>query len=60
MSSNCPNNCQGYKEIFQILIDKGVNVNAVDKGGHTALDVAFEANENEGKFENNYDNLNNC
>lgn len=59
MSSNCLNNCQGYKEVFQILIDKGVNVNAMDNDGHTALDAAFEANESEGKFENKCDFLKN-
>lgn len=38
----CPNKCQGYKEIVQQLIDKGANVNAVDRHGRTVLDEALE------------------
>lgn len=50
--SNYPNNYQEYKEVLQILIDRGAIVNAVDKDSHTALDAAFEVNESEGKFQN--------
>lgn len=32
------------------IIGKGANVNDVDKFGRTALDVAFESKENEGKL----------
>lgn len=51
--SYCPNFCQGYKEILRLLIDKGANVNAIDRDNRTALDAAFEANESEGKIKNN-------
>lgn len=50
MSYHCPKSCQGYKEILRLLIDRGVQINALDKDGHTALDAAFEANESEGKY----------
>lgn len=46
--SQCPTLCQEYKKILQLLIDKGANVNDVDKKGHTALDVVLETNESEG------------
>lgn len=52
VSYHCPKSCQGYKEILQLLIDKGANMNALDEDGHTALDAVFEANESEGKFLN--------
>jgi len=31
---------QGHKEIVELLIAKGVNVNAIDNGGNTPLDKA--------------------
>lgn len=43
---NCPSE---YKEILQLLIDKGANVNAVDQDVHSALDVVLEARESTGK-----------
>lgn len=46
--SQCQSNCQGSEKILQLLIDKGANVNSVDKDGHTALDAALEANKHEG------------
>lgn len=44
---------QGSEEILQQLIDRGANVNAIDKDGHTALDAAIEANKSEGKMNMN-------
>lgn len=54
MNSHCSKLCLGYKEILQLLIDKGANINAVNRDNHTALDAAFEAIKSEGKIENNY------
>lgn len=34
--------------MLELLIDKGANLNAVDRDGHTALDAANEANKREG------------
>lgn len=42
----------GHKEILQLLIESGANLNAVDRNGRTALDAALGAYESEGKFEN--------
>lgn len=41
----------GNEGIARILIDKGANINVIDKDGHTALDVANEINQSEGKFQ---------
>lgn len=40
----------GYKEVLKLLIDKGANINALNKANLTALDAAFQAIE--GKLEN--------
>lgn len=50
VKSGCSNHCQEYRDVLQILIEKGATVNAVDKDSHTALDAVFEANESAGKF----------
>lgn len=51
MPSEC--DCEGSDEILQILIDKGANVNAMDKFAHTALDAALRVNKTEGEFKTN-------
>ena len=35
---------EGYKEIAELLITKGADVNAKDKKGKTPLDLAIEEN----------------
>lgn len=50
MSSHCPELYLGYKELLQLLIDKGANINIVDRNGRTALDAAYGAYYSEGKF----------
>lgn len=49
---DCPNGCHGYLRIIQLLIDKGANLNAVDRNGYSVLDVMHETGDKyEGTFE---------
>lgn len=50
MPSQCPNDCKESEQMVELLINKGANVNAVDRDDRTALDAAFEANKREGKL----------
>lgn len=51
MPSQCPyDNCVLYKDVFELLINKSANVNALDKYGRSALDAAFNTTETQGKF----------
>lgn len=50
MCSKSQHDCQESGEIVQYLIDKGANVNSVNKNNRTALDAAFKANKIEGKI----------
>lgn len=52
-SAQCPRFCHEFLEIVQLFIDKGANVNAMDKDGHTVLDAAIEIVPSfKGKFKN--------
>lgn len=53
--SECQYDCEGSDKILQLLIDKGVNINAIDIEGRTALDAALGAIKNGGKSKNNYE-----
>lgn len=46
--------CQGYKDIIQLIIDRGANVNDVDKDGNSALEAALEAGDSDGTFKTNF------
>lgn len=42
--------CGRPDKVLQLLIEKGAKVNAVDRDGRTALDIALETSQSEGKF----------
>lgn len=51
MKSNCAKSCPAHKDALQVLIDRGVNVNAIEKvNSQTALDALLDANESEGEI----------
>lgn len=49
MNAHCPKCSPGNREIVQLLIDNGANINAISSKNETALDKATQAS-NEGKF----------
>lgn len=47
---DCTYSCMGPDTLVEIIIERGTNVNAVDREGHTALDFALMASRSEGKL----------
>lgn len=51
----CTNGCRGYLEMVQLFIDKGADLNAVDKNGRTVLDVILQTGDKyEGTFKRSF------